>query len=49
MDRLLITSPGVCILSDLVSVLSITLKFHYRLWLPILGQVSEPLCCPHLP
>lgn len=43
MDRLLITSPGVWILSDLVSVLSITLKFHYRLWLSILGQVSEPL------
>lgn len=49
MDRLLITSPGVWTLSDLVSVLSITLKFHYRLWLSILGQVSEPFCCPRLP
>lgn len=48
MDRLLIPSLDVWILSDLVSLLSITQRFYYRLWLSTLGQVSEPLCCPHL-
>lgn len=49
MDRLLITSSVAGLLSDVVSVLSATLRFHQRLRLSVLVWVAGPLCSPQLP